>query len=435
MTARARVASALEPIFITIFAAPLALYAVTWVVLGAALRHNLPLRVPQPQSAAVIGVGIVILRASSAPRRERQLMTLAAFAVAVAAFVLLPLPERYYGHIVSDPDVTRATFDTRFPFTRGVVNLHSHLGDVLMGALDKWYGTSASSPVKAYDTTSRLAGLLYVTELVLVGIWHRWSRRYCRFAALAIAAPFTLLFFAYRELGYLSLAVGSFPLLVIGNRGSHLRAQTATWIAGFLQGLHTALYSSGVVGIAAGALASLFGRGDVKARIMRSMQFTSAAVAFFMGWVFIYLQVAGLNIRWNRSVFYRPLLHPVVFDSKIANPLLSLPGLGELGLWSAIAGVPMIALAVVKAPRTGLLAALAFAFPCFLFVARWWPYLAPYDLDLLLSAFPAVVAGWWLVSWSSSRSWIALVILVLMHVLVWTALGNAVFQPQYIPGR
>src|SRR6185503_7211241 len=102
----------------------------------------------------------------------------------------------------------RYSFEVRFSMSSGVVNFHSHLGDVAMAALDKAFGRSEDAPTSAHWAMSRIAGLLFLVELAVAAVWHGWSRRVCRYVALALATPLCLLYFGSWGLGFLAIAVG-----------------------------------------------------------------------------------------------------------------------------------------------------------------------------------------------------------------------------------
>src|SRR6185503_6223201 len=146
------------------------------------------------------------------------------------------------------------------------------------------------------------------------------------------------------------MAVGAVPLLALGRSRRSVEADAATLVAGALQGFHTAFHGFGMLGVAGGVLAAPTGSGRLLNRLVRTVAFISSAVALYLGWFFIYVTVAGLGLTWNRSFGYRPLFDALVFENRIANPLLSLLGLGEFGLFSMLSGVPLLALAVLS-PR------------------------------------------------------------------------------------
>jgi hypothetical protein len=86
-----------------------------------------------------------------------------------------------------------------------------------------------------------------------------------------------------------------------------------------------------------------------------------------------------------------------------------------LGLFGALSGVPMLALAVASTRRTSLVPAILYALPGLIFQVRWWPPSAPFNLDLLLSVFPGVFAACWVVASSRRTSMRALVLLAGLH--------------------
>ena len=218
VTARPSEASlALQWLLVGVTSAMLLFHGVGWIATASVFwQEQVTLHAPRIQSAIVIGLALLVLRASSAPRRRRRLVVLCVLLVAAVSFVAVPLPKQFDGEGLmpggNDTGSSRGQFENRFRVDRGDVLFHSHLGDVAMTALDRAFGRSETSPARAYDTLSRLAGLLFLLELALAAAWHRWSRQSCRYVGLAIATPLCLLYFGYWDLGYLSMAVGVVPL-------------------------------------------------------------------------------------------------------------------------------------------------------------------------------------------------------------------------------
>ena len=430
-------------------------HGVGWITAASVLwQEQVTLHAPRIQSAIVIALAPLVLRSASAPRRQRRLVVLCVLAVTAVAFLAAPLPKQFSGEGLmpggNDTGSSRAQFENRFRVDRGDVLFHSHLADVVMTALDGAFGRSETSPARAYDTLSRLAGLLFLLELAIAAAWHKWSRQVCRYVGLAIATPLCLLYFGYWEplgylsvavrcrtgywpwrevgsrqvcryvglaiatplcllyfgywdLGYLSVAVGVVPLLALARGRVPAPAHAGALVAGFLQGLHTALHGFGLMGLAGGALAALSRPGDALRRGLRAVTFTSAGVALYLGWIFFYVTLGRLSLEWERELGYRPFFESIVFDNKIANPLLSQAGFGEFGLLSALSGVPVLALALLSARRAALVPAALFALPGLFFLVQWWPPSAPFNLDLMLSVFPGLFAACWVVA-SSRRS-------------------------------
>jgi hypothetical protein len=406
-------------------------HGVGWITATTVLwQGQVTLHAPRVQSTIVIALALLVLRSASAPRRQRRLVVLCVLAVTAVAFLAAPLPKQFSGESVmpggNDTGSSRAQFENRFRVNQGDVLFHSHLADVAMTALDGAFGRSDTSPARAYDTLSRLAGLLFLLELAIAAAWHKWSRQVCRYVGLAIATPLCLLYFGYWDLGYLSVAVGVVPLLALARGRVPGPAHAGALVAGFLQGLHAALHGFGLMGLAGGALAALSRPGDALRRGLRAVTFTSAGVALYIGWIFFYVTIGRLSIEWERELGYRPFFEAIVFDNKIANPLLSQAGFGEFGLLSALSGVPVLALALLSARRAALVPAALFALPGLFFLVQWWPPSAPFNLDLMLSVFPGLFAACWVVASSRRLSLGALLVFMGLHVLLWTTVGNAV---------
>lgn len=411
--------------------AMLLLYGAGWIAAATVFWEQASFRAPRIQSAIVLSLALIVLRAASATRGRRRFVVLVALLLAAIAFFSAPLPKQFGDESImpggSDTASSRSNFEHRYAVAEGDVNFHSHLGDVVMTTLDGMFGRSDDSPARAYDAMSRLAGLVFLFELAVAAAWHRWSRQSCRFVGLALAAPVCLLFFGYWDLGYLCVAVGVVPLLALGQRRMSAGTEAATLTAGLLQGLHTALHGFGLLGLAGGALAAFSARGGFLRRCVRVVTFVSAGVALYLGWVFFYIAVGRLSVIWERQLGYRPLSDPMVFDHLLANPLLSRVGFAEFGLFGALSGVPLLALALVSARRAALVPVVLYALPGLLFQVRWWPPSAPFNLDLLLSVFPGLFAACWVIASSRRTSTRALLLLAGLHVLVWMTIGNGMF--------
>ena len=115
------------------------------------------------------------------------------------------------------------------------------------------------------------------------------------------------------------------------------------WSRGVCRGLHTALHGFGLLGLC---------RGPHWPRsVAEATRFVDAcgrdlhvgAVALYLGWIFFYVTVGRLSLEWEAAARPPALFESMVFDNKIATPLLSQAGLEEFGLFSALSGVPLLA--------------------------------------------------------------------------------------------
>jgi hypothetical protein len=263
---------------------------------------------------------------------------------------------------------------------------------------------------------------------------HRYSRRVCRYIALALASPLALLYFGYYELGYLSMSAAVVPLLAV-HRGSETRTTGSTLAAGLFQGLHTALHGFGLLGLAGGVLSLAVGRGALSRQAVRTLAFASAGIAMYLGWVFIYVVGLHISIIVENTVQgfgFRRLLSEVIIDKRIAYPVFSFSGLTEIGVISLIAGVPLLALATARTPRANLVGAAAYALPGLAFLVWWWPPGARVNLDLLMAAFPALFVACWLLATSQPRAVAALMLMGCLHVLFWTNIGSSLLHRVWI---
>jgi len=417
------------------------IHVVGWGVAARTILFEASPHVPRIQSIVVLGLGVLTVRAAALRRRRtRQLVVVTVLVITLAAFLTLPLPPLRFegsGYMADAADNIndRAKFERRFPIAVGpTTSFHSYLGDLVMTRLERAYAPSGNSTARAYATLSKLAGTLFLAELFIVAALHRYSRRVCRYVAVAIASPLALLYFGYYELGYLSLSGAVVPLLAI-RRGSDFRVTGSTLSAGLFQGFHTALHGFGLLGLGGGVLSLVAARAPAARRAVRTVAFASAGVAMYLGWVFIYVVGMGISIVVENTVQgfgFRRLFEDVIIDKRIAYPLFSVAGLTEIGLISMLAGVPLLVLAWLKSPRSALIVSAAYALPGLIFLASWWPPGAPLNLDLLMAAFPGLFAACWLLASSHERAVAALVLMVALHTLFWTNLGSTLLHRVWI---
>jgi len=417
------------------------IHVIGWGVAARTLLFEASPHVPRIQSIVVLGLGLLTVWAASSLRRPlRQLAVVAVLVSALAAFLTVPLPPlRFEGSCymadAADNISDRAKFEQRFPLAVGpTTSFHSYLGDLVMTRLERAYAASGNSTARAYATLSKLAGTLFLAELFVVAALHRYSRRVCRYVALAIASPLALLYFGYYELGYLAMSAAVVPLLAV-RRGSDIRVTGLTLSAGLFQGFHTALHGFGLLGLGGGALSLVAARAPAARRAVRTLAFASAGVAMYLGWVFIYVVGMGISIVVENTVQgfgFRRLFDDIVIDKRIAYPVFSVAGLTEIGLISMIAGVPLLALAWLKSPRNQLVVSAAYALPGLIFLVSWWPPGAPLNLDLLMAAFPALFVACWLLASSHERAVAALGLMVALHALFWTNVGSTLIHSVWV---
>jgi hypothetical protein len=85
-------------------------------------------------------------------------------------------------------------------------------------------------------------------------------------------------------------------------------------------------------------------------------------VACYLGWIFPYVtDLAAVTIESNRQLGYRADSLERHLRAPHREPVLSLAGFGEFGLFSAVAGVPLLAWACLSASRRAVVQAALFA--------------------------------------------------------------------------
>jgi hypothetical protein len=242
-----------------------------------------------------------------------------------------------------------------------------------------------------------------------------------------------LLFFGYWELGYLSVAVGVVPLLALV-RGSKIRSDFAVVGAGLLQGFHTALHGFGMLGMIGGTLLTTTLRGAALTRMVRTLRFAAGAIAAYLGWTFFYVTVVGLTITYSRQLAARPLVEPIVLYERLVTPLFSRDGFAEVGLFALLSGVTVLGLALLTTGPSASVQAASYSLVMLMFLSRWWPVLAPYNLDLLLSVFPGMFAACWIMAASPRKGALAFGALLVTHVVLWSVLGSGMFVRDFVSG-
>ncbi len=411
------------------------LHVLGWILVAAKLARTSTLYVPPIQAAIGLGLSLLVVRVSAARRRVRRTVAVSVLIVMAVAFLSVPLPPQFVDNTLMVDGLqrveSRERFEQRFRLARMQVNFHTHLGDVAMMSLDRFFGASATSQRAAYNALSHFAGFLFLAELAMVGTLYRWSRRVCRYVGLAIGTPMASLYFGYSEVGYLAGAVGVAPLLFFRPNRGGVPTQVSTMAAGALQGLHTALHGYGLLAMAGGALLSLRAGTFVRGAL-RSLTFTSMAVALYLGWIFFYVMQFGWEIVYLKTLDSRPLLTTAVVAGRSALPLLSINGWADVSMIGLLAGTPLLALALVSSSSRATVSVGLFALPGLLFLLRWWPAIFPMNWDLLMVMLPGVWAACWALSASSGRSYSAVFVCAAMHFLLWSSVGNMWFYRPFV---
>jgi hypothetical protein len=254
-----------------------------------------------------------------------------------------------------------------------------------------------------------------------------------RYLALVLLAPAALLYFGWRELGYMSLTAAAFPLLASGLKDDGMRLEGGSALAG----LGAALHGSGLVSLAGAGLAALGADGAVRQRIGRATRVTVWATAAYLGWAAIYVIVLKLSIRPDPGPAaivsaWRPLFASEDRLGRLAAAIFSPTGLRDIAMSAWVVGAPLIAVAVSLWRRVGheVRAALIYGVPSMIFLIFRWPFDGiGGGMDLVVAGFPLLYALAWVCAYDRKRTVIAAALLISAHYAFWRVVLDQHFQP------
>ena len=374
------------------------------------------------QSTFALGAAALLLGVSlMGDARWRRAGALAC----VVGFAMAALSHPIAGVRMGDVNTytsSRASFEQYFASDN--VRFEAHLASMLLRALYR----IDPSPESAFRMLAALATAWFAIMMILAGWLGRWSPSTVRYLALAVASPAALMYFGYRELGYLALNPAAFPLVLQGIRGCRARYEAGS--AAF--GLGAALHAFGLLSLAGTALMTLVAPVTMRTRgklLTRAFVFGSTA---YLIWIFVW--VAGLHLQilpgHAEDVPWRPLFEHQLAVGRINSALFSLESAREIVVGTWMAGWPLLALAVgaLLTRRRQAVMALAFSLPALAFSIMFWPIQGlAVESDLVFAAFPAMFALAWLAAQSTSTTVWACALLVTSHVVFWRTLLGDVF--------
>ena len=391
-----------------------------------ALAGPSPQRLVQLQSVLAIAAGGVLLWAASLGDARRRRMTGLAVLVALgAAAYALPLGQEIRMGDFDTYTGSRASFDDYSGVRH--IRFEAHLSHAILGRLDALLGRTADSPAQAFRLLTHAATAWFLFMTLAVGSVESWSPLVMRYLALAVIAPSTLLYFGYLELGYLSLNVAAFPLLVRGlrQRSRHLEA------SGALAGLGSALHGFGLLSLAGSMLVILFERIRLTERLRATVRFIPWATAAYLGWVPIYETVLKMPIIAGHaeSIPLRPWFADEITD-RVNAAILTVRGARDVLATAFVVGMPLVVVAASLWRRfpAETRAALLYAVPSLVFVVVFWPIQGlAVEMDLVLAAFPAVYALAWVCAHDHRRAIIAAAVLACAHLVFWRIVFDSAF--------
>ena len=375
-----------------------------------------------PQSICLLVAGAVLLWSAGTgdERRRRRVAIATLLAVGLLAYAVPIRPGLLRMGDANSYTRSRSNFEATVGVTD--IRFEAHLSHALLGLIYPAFGPGNDAPERAFRTLMRGATAWFILCAIGIGFIERWSPRVVRYLALALLAPSALLYFGYRELGYLSLNVAAFPLLAHGLRegGSRLEAGSV------LGGLGAALHGFGLLSVVGAWIAALFTRAPRATRLERALRIAAWSTAAYAGWLAVYVIVLKLPIATGHadSIPWRPLFADEVGirGNRVNVAILTAAGARDLLFTAWVVGAPLLAVAASLWKDYGdqVRAALWYAVPSVIFSIFFWPIQGlGVEMDLVVAAFPALYAAAWVCAHDERRTRIAAALLISGHLAFW----------------
>jgi hypothetical protein len=374
--------------------------------------------------------GVLLWGARLADRRRRRRLTVATLLLVGALMSLFPHDPAFVTMGGSADHVrSRADFEEWFG---GRVRFEKHLSQVMLLQFYGRSGATEAAPQQAVVAMTRVATAWFVACALGISFLESWSPLVLRYLGLALLAPSALLYFGWRELGYLSLNVAAFPLLVRGMREAGMRLEAGS----VLIGLGAALHGSGLVAFAGAVLAALGTAGSASDRAGRFLRVAAWGTAAYVGWIAIYVIVLNLPISPDPGPVafssWRPWFLGDLRAGRVAAPILSATGARDVAMSVWIVGAPLLAVALSlwRHYPPQVRAALWYLPPSILFVVFRWPFEGVGGgMDLVVAGFPAFYALAWVCAHDVKRTSIAAALLASAHYAFWRVVFDQRFEP------
>lgn len=391
---------------------------------------------PGWQSPLIVAFGLFVLWIAGRPDSSRRRAALVASVVALLAAAWTMPFDPTFQRRMGDYNTYVASREAFDSYTAvATVRFEAHLSHVVLNALGRLLGGRNDAPVRAFAVISAAGGAAFAAALLSVVALHRWSEEAVRYVALVILAPATLMYFGFREIGYLSLpfAVLGAPLVLRGvETGSRRVAAGAS-----ILGLGAAFHGFGLLSLGGAAAAALASAHPWRQRLALLLDAFAFGTAFYLVWVFVYEVLLKLGIQPGHAqeIALRPLLH-AERAARVNYPIISAIGLRDVLMSSWIVGVPVVLAAGARVralPPALLRVAVAFTVPSLVFLVLFWPVqgLAA-EMDLVFAAFPALFALLWVAAHDPRSAVFTAGILLTGHFAFWRVILDDRFLNQFV---
>ena len=378
-------------------------------------------------SLLLVAFGGLMLKASSVERAAtRRALALVLLSTVTVAFFTYPLPAT----IRMGDSNTYLGSVSQFERYCGVsaIRLEAHLSYAVLGRLYLALGPSLEAARRAFGLLMRGATIWFVASAVLVSWAEAWSPAVIRYVGLVLLSPVALMFFGYRELGYLSLNLAVFPLVARGLAERSWRLPTGAALAG----LGAAFHGFGLLSVAGLQVASAGSTSACQRRVGDCVRVGAAAALMYLPWFALY--VWGLHLPLERghttSIPLRPLLVSAVGD-RINVALLSWQGLRDVAASGWVTGGALLCLVGWRTdcgPAALRRLVLLYAIPSSVFLVAFWPVQGlAMEMDVVFAAFPAMFGLAWWAAQDPSRTYAAAALLASGHWVFWRVVLDRAF--------
>lgn len=366
-------------------------------------------------------------RASPAVRRSAVCAALLFVGVMAFAFPIQPTVATMGG----SAGRVKSREDFEF-FFGGRIRFEKHLSQAILLERYQALGDGPDAPERALVDLTRGGTLWFLLTALAVGWVEAWSPRVVRYLALGLLAPSALLYCGWREFGYFSLSLATFPLLVRGLDDDTLRLEAGSAAAG----IGAALHGTGLVSMVGAGLAAL-GSGRHRFDWLRhALRVTAWGTAAYLGWVVLYMMVMGLPLTPDPGPAsfssWRPWLVNEVRGGRVAAALFSRTTARDLLMTAWVTGAPLLIVATTLWSRQAreVRAMVLYALPSVLFITFRWPYDGVGGgMDLMVAGFPALYALTWVCAQDSRRTLWAAALLMSGHYAFWRVVLDTAFVP------
>ncbi len=314
------------------------------------------------------------------------------------------------------------------------IRFEAHLSYAILGRLDRLFDQTDEAPERAQIVLMHGATAWFLLSMLALGFLERWSPVVLRYLALALLAPSALLYFGWREVGYLSLNVAAFPLIAGGLRDGGKRLEAGS----LLVGLGAALHGWGLVSLAGAWVAALVAPAPLADRVGRVLRVAAWGTAAYVGWVALYIILLKLPIVPGHvgEIPWRPWFVDEILENRINPAIFSAAG-GRILLMTAWAvGAPLLFLAASLWRQRGddVRTALGYALPSVIFtILVWHTQGINEDMDVVVAVFPGLYALTWICARDSTRTKIAAVLLASGHLAFWKIVFDSQFKSSPAP--